>query len=68
MRSSTPHPTRTKRPPRISKRAKSRSMRVLVRHRSCQYRELRKMDRDALDLIEKRKIPVYVVAEDLADA
>jgi len=43
-------------------------MRVLVRHRSCQYRELRKMDRDALDLIEKRKIPVYVVAEDLADA
>lgn len=26
-----------------------------------------KMDRDLLDLIEKRKIPVYVVAEDLAD-
>ena len=26
-----------------------------------------KMDRDVLDLIEKRKIPVYVVAEDLAD-
>ena len=26
-----------------------------------------KMDRDILDLIEKRKIPVYVVAEDLAD-
>jgi len=25
------------------------------------------MDRDVLDLIEKRKIPVYVVAEDLAD-
>ena len=27
-----------------------------------------KMDRDVLDLIEKRKIPVYVVAEDLADS
>ena len=26
-----------------------------------------KMDRDVLDLIEKRKIPVYVVDEDLAD-
>jgi sulfur relay (sulfurtransferase) DsrF/TusC family protein len=26
-----------------------------------------KMDRDVLDLIEKRKIPVYVVAEDLSD-
>jgi len=26
-----------------------------------------KMDRDVLDLIEKRRIPVYVVAEDLAD-
>ena len=26
-----------------------------------------KMDRDVLDLIEKRKIPVYVVGEDLAD-
>ena len=26
-----------------------------------------KMDRDVLDLIEKRKIPVYVVTEDLAD-
>jgi len=26
-----------------------------------------KMDRDVLDLIEKRKIPVYVVAEDLAE-
>ncbi len=26
-----------------------------------------KMDRDVTDLIEKRKIPVYVVAEDLAD-
>src|SRR5688500_4066772 len=26
-----------------------------------------KMDRDVLDLIEKRKIPVFVVAEDLAD-
>lgn len=26
-----------------------------------------KMDRDVLDLIEKRKIPVYVVEEDLAD-
>ena len=26
-----------------------------------------KMDRDVIDLIEKRKIPVYVVAEDLAD-
>jgi len=25
------------------------------------------MDRDFLDLIEKRKIPVYVIAEDLAD-
>jgi len=25
------------------------------------------MDRDVLDLIEKRKIPVYVVDEDLAD-
>ena len=25
------------------------------------------MDRDVLDLIEKRKIPVYVVAEDLAE-
>jgi hypothetical protein len=25
------------------------------------------MDRDFLDLIEKRKIPVYVVAEDLAE-
>jgi len=25
------------------------------------------MDRDVLDLIEKRKIPVYVIAEDLAD-
>lgn len=25
------------------------------------------MDRDVLDLIEKRKIPVYVVAEDLSD-
>ena len=25
-----------------------------------------KMDRDVLDLIEKRKIPVYVIAEDLA--
>ena len=25
------------------------------------------MDHDVLDLIEKRKIPVYVVAEDLAD-
>ena len=26
-----------------------------------------KMDRDLLDLMEKRKIPVYVVTEDLAD-
>ena len=26
-----------------------------------------KMDRDVLDLIENRKIPVYVIAEDLAD-
>jgi len=26
-----------------------------------------KMDRDVLDLIEKRKIPVYVIAEDLGD-
>ena len=26
-----------------------------------------KMDRDVLDLIEKRKIPVYVIAEDLSD-
>ena len=26
-----------------------------------------KMDRDLVDLIEKRKIPVYVIAEDLAD-
>ncbi len=26
-----------------------------------------KMDRDVLDLIENRKIPVYVVTEDLAD-
>jgi hypothetical protein len=26
-----------------------------------------KMDRDVLDLIEKRKIPVHVIAEDLAD-
>jgi len=26
-----------------------------------------KMDRDLLDVIEKRKIPVYVIAEDLAD-
>ena len=26
-----------------------------------------KMDRDVLDLVEKRKIPVYVIAEDLAD-
>jgi sulfur relay (sulfurtransferase) DsrF/TusC family protein len=26
-----------------------------------------KIDRDVLDLIEKRKIPVYVVAEDLSD-
>ena len=26
-----------------------------------------KMDRDVLDLIEKRKIPVYVVSEDLAE-
>jgi sulfur transfer complex TusBCD TusB component (DsrH family) len=26
-----------------------------------------KMDRDVLDLIEERKIPVYVVAEDLTD-
>jgi sulfur relay (sulfurtransferase) DsrF/TusC family protein len=26
-----------------------------------------RMDRDILDLIEKRKIPVYVVAEDLSD-
>jgi len=26
-----------------------------------------KMDRDVLDLIEKRKVPVYVIAEDLAD-
>jgi sulfur relay (sulfurtransferase) DsrF/TusC family protein len=26
-----------------------------------------KMDRDLLDVIEKRKIPVYVVEEDLAD-
>ena len=26
-----------------------------------------KMDRDVLDLIDKRKIPVYVIAEDLAD-
>ena len=26
-----------------------------------------KMDRDVLDLIEKRKIPVYVVSEDLSD-
>jgi hypothetical protein len=26
-----------------------------------------KMDRDILDLIEKRKIPVYVIAEDLSD-
>ena len=25
------------------------------------------MDRDVLDLIEKRQIPVYVIAEDLAD-
>src|SRR5262245_50677838 len=26
-----------------------------------------KMDRDLLDVIEKRKIPVYVIAEDIAD-
>jgi sulfur relay (sulfurtransferase) DsrF/TusC family protein len=26
-----------------------------------------KIDRDLLDLMEKRKIPVYVIAEDLAD-
>ena len=26
-----------------------------------------KMDRDVIDLIEKRKIPVYAVAEDLSD-
>ena len=26
-----------------------------------------KMDRDVLDLIEKRKIPVYAIAEDLSD-
>ncbi len=26
-----------------------------------------KMDRDVVDLIEKRKIPVYVIAEDLSD-
>ena len=26
-----------------------------------------KMDRDVIDLIEKRKIPVYVISEDLAD-
>jgi sulfur relay (sulfurtransferase) DsrF/TusC family protein len=26
-----------------------------------------KMDRDVVDLIEKRKIPVYVIAEDLAE-
>ena len=26
-----------------------------------------KMDRDVLDLVDKRNIPVYVVAEDLAD-
>jgi sulfur relay (sulfurtransferase) DsrF/TusC family protein len=26
-----------------------------------------KMDRDVVDLIEKRKIPVYVIAEDLTD-
>jgi sulfur relay (sulfurtransferase) DsrF/TusC family protein len=26
-----------------------------------------KMDRDVLDLMEKRKIPVYVIAEDLSD-
>ena len=26
-----------------------------------------KMDRDVLDLIEKRKIPVYIVSEDLAE-
>ena len=26
-----------------------------------------KMDRDVLDLIEKRRIPVYVIAEDLAN-
>lgn len=26
-----------------------------------------KMDRDVLDLIEKRKIPVFVIEEDLAD-
>lgn len=26
-----------------------------------------KMDRDVLDLIEKRKIPVYAIEEDLAD-
>jgi len=26
-----------------------------------------KMDRDILDLIEKRKVPVYVVSEDLLD-
>jgi hypothetical protein len=26
-----------------------------------------KMDRDVLDLIEKRKIPVYVISEDLAE-
>ena len=26
-----------------------------------------KMDRDVLDLIEKRKIPVYVIADDLAE-
>jgi hypothetical protein len=26
-----------------------------------------RMDRDVLDLIETRKIPVYVIAEDLAD-
>jgi sulfur relay (sulfurtransferase) DsrF/TusC family protein len=25
------------------------------------------MDRDVLDLMEKRKIPVYVISEDLAD-
>jgi hypothetical protein len=26
-----------------------------------------KIDRDVLDLMEKRKIPVYIIAEDLAD-
>ena len=29
--------------------------------------EAPRMDRDVMDLMEKRKIPVYVVAEDIAD-